>query len=183
MGGQRNTGFRLSMARIESFPPLVRGGARVLILGSMPGEASLRAGQYYAHPRNLFWRLMGEIYGPAVGPQQPYAQRTQALLAHGVAVWDVLGSCEREGSLDSAIRNDSIVVNDFSGFLQCWPTITQICFNGGLAERSFVRQVRPHLLAAGIALPALLRLPSSSPAHAAVSWADKLAAWQAALAG
>lgn len=168
------------MPRIHSFAPLVGPGARILILGSMPGEASLRAGQYYAHPRNLFWRVMGEHCG--AGPDLPYPERCARLLAHGIALWDVLGSCERPGSLDAAIERESVITNDFVHFFRTWPEIQRLLFNGSMAESSFRRHVQPELYAAGLPARPATRLPSTSPAHAAVSWADKLAAWQLALA-
>ena len=169
------------MTAVRSFPPLVAAGARVLVLGSMPGTASLRAGEYYAHPRNAFWPLMADLL--QIGRDWPYAQRTAALTAAGVALWDVIAGCRRPGSLDAAIVAESVVVNDFSAFFTVHREIRQIFFNGAAAEAAFRRHFRavPELLA----LPQQ-RLPSTSPAHAALSYAAKLAAWRAlpaALAG
>ena len=160
---------------ITSFPPLSRPGARALILGSMPGVASLAAQQYYAHPRNHFWPIMANIAG--FDPSAPYAQRVEALTGAGFAVWDVLQSCVRPGSLDSAIQAGTRVPNDFAGFLATQPGITCVCFNGTEAQNSFTRHVLPGLSLEGVEC---VRLPSTSPAHA-VAFAKKLAAWRAAL--
>ena len=162
------------MARIRSFPPVADTNANVLILGSMPGNESLRQNQYYAHPQNDFWKIMGDLVGAT--PQLPYAQRLAALKSSGIALWDVLASCVREGSLDADIRAEA--ANDFTVFFARHPHITQVFFNGGKAEqcfRKFVqgKQVLPPL--------ALHRLPSTSPAHAGMRYADKLQAWRVAL--
>lgn len=161
------------MTLIRSFPPIADASARILILGSMPGEESLRAMQYYAHPRNAFWKLMGEFFD--AGPQLPYEQRTQQLKKSGVALWDVLASCVRKGSLDSAIAADSITPNDFQKFFAVHRKVTQIFFNGATAERSFRMHVLPGLTAQPLQFT---RLPSTSPAHAALSHAQKRTAWQ-----
>lgn len=166
------------MSRVESFAPLSAPDARVLILGSMPGTASLAAGEYYAHPRNAFWSIIEAVFG--IRRDRPYAQRCRQLVGHGVAVWDVLAQCRRPGSLDASIERDSMVVNDFDGFLAAHPGVARICFNGATAEQVFRRRV---LSASGTRLAdiALLRLPSTSPAHAAMSVAQKVEHWQAAL--
>jgi len=156
---------------VRSFAPLFRADARVLVLGSMPGAASLAAAQYYAHPRNAFWPIMGALFG--AGPELPYAQRLERLAAAGVALWDVIGCCERAGSLDSAIAPASVEPNDLAGLFAACPAIGHVFFNGTTAATLFRRhcpnQARP--------LP-LARLPSTSPAHAGRNFADKLAAWQ-----
>lgn len=164
------------MPLIRSFPPLENAKARVLILGSMPGKASLAARQYYAHPRNAFWPIMATVTG--VAPERPYAERTRGLQAAGIALWDVLAACARGGSLDADIDPGSIVVNDFAGFFARHPALTQVFFNGAMAEQSFRRHVAPALGARALHLH---RLPSTSPAHAGLSPAAKTAAWQAAL--
>lgn len=159
------------------FPPVANGAARLLILGSMPGQASLLAGQYYAHPRNAFWRIMGDLLG--AGPELPYPQRLARLQAAGVALWDVIAACERGGSLDADIVGRSVRANDFSAFLAVHRSIERIFFNGAAAEASFRRHVLPALADRSLALH---RLPSTSPAHAARSYADKLAAWSVIVA-
>lgn len=156
----------------RSFPPIVGHEARVLVLGSMPGLASLAAQQYYAHPRNAFWPIMGELFGAA--PQLPYAERVQRLLAARVAVWDVLGACVRPGSLDSDIQSEGMEVNDFGGFLARHPGIARIYFNGAKAEQLFVSLAMP-LLPVELRLK---RLPSTSPANAGMRLAQKLEAWR-----
>lgn len=163
------------MRRVRSFPPLEDRHARVLILGSMPGAASLAAGQYYAHPRNHFWPIMGRLFG--AGPDLPYAKRVSRLKSSGIAVWDVLESCVRPGSLDADIEEGSIAVNDFAGFFDAHPGIGAVFFNGAKAEAAYRRHVLKGLPAAAGALPAL-RLPSTSPAHAALSLDRKLALWE-----
>jgi len=158
---------------VRSFAPLFRADARVLVLGSMPGTASLAAAQYYAHPRNAFWPIMGALFG--AGPELPYAQRLERLASAGVALWDVIGRCARAGSLDSAIAPASIEANDFAGLFAACPGSGHVFFNGTAAETAFRRHVRGR-----IALPPLhfARLPSTSPAHAARGLEAKLAAWQ-----
>jgi len=143
----------------------------VLVLGSMPGAASLLAGQYYAHRQNRFWPFMGVLVG--AHPVLPYAQRLQRLGSAGIAVWDVIANCRREGSLDSAIRDET--VNDFDLFLARHPGVATVLFNGAKAETTFVRRVLPTLAGAELRR---LRLPSTSPANASQTDAAKLAAWR-----
>lgn len=162
--------------RIESFLPIARHDARILILGSMPGEASLAAGEYYAHPRNAFWPILADLLGFAA--DAPYARRVRALEQAHVAVWDVLHSCIRPGSLDADIECDSLQVNDFGHFLAQHPAITHVFFNGSTAETCFRRHVLR--LLAGRSLQ-FARLPSTSPAHAARSLSAKREAWRAIL--
>lgn len=163
---------------VESFPPLFNGSAHVLILGSMPGMASLSAGQYYAHPRNAFWRIMRGIFG--IDESLPYSHRTTALLNQGLAVWDVLKACVRQGSLDSDIVSHSIVANDFKTLFEQCPAIRKIVFNGSTAEQTYIRHVLPTLDSKHAAIPAV-RLPSTSPAHAGLDFEGKLNAWRNAL--
>lgn len=158
---------------VRSFPPLAAPDARALILGSMPGVESLRAGQYYAHPRNAFWRIMGDLVGAS--PDLPYAARVRRLKQSRIAVWDVLAACAREGSLDSAIDEDSVIPNDLVTFLSRHKAIGHVFFNGATAERCFRRHVAPGLESGSLRL---LRLPSTSPAHAARSYREKLAQWR-----
>lgn len=166
------------MPQVQSFAPIADARARVLILGSMPGNASLAAGQYYAHAQNLFWRILGEITGAA--PSLPYATRARALKASGIALWDVLESCAREGSLDSAIDDATLRANDFASFYRAHPRIAQVFFNGAKAETCYRKHVLP-LLADGPATPGYQRLPSTSPANASMSRAHKHSVWTQAL--
>lgn len=164
------------MNHCASFPPVAESNARVLILGSMPGTKSLQAQQYYAHPNNSFWKIMGLLCGFDAGA--PYEHRLAALTQSGIALWDVLQSCARTGSLDSAIEADSVVVNDFSAFFEQHPHIEMVCFNGAAAERYYTRHALPTLAPSPLRY---VRLPSTSPAHAALAFANKLAVWRAAL--
>ena len=161
------------MATIQSFPPIADANARILILGSMPGRVSLDAGEYYAHPRNQFWPIMAELLQR--GPWPDYPAKIQALHHAKIALWDVMQSCYRPGSLDAAIVQDSIVANDFNRFFKAYPYIQQVFFNGTAAERAFQRLVLPSLVKQTLALK---KLPSTSPAHAAMSYAQKLASWR-----
>ena len=163
-------------ARAKSFPPVVAPDARILILGSMPGTASLAATQYYAHPYNQFWRILGQICG--AGPELAYPMRLERLRMHGIALWDVLDSCVRPGSLDSAIEHHSAVANDIPGLWRAAAHIRRICCNGATAFHGTRRYFGDELDALGVTV---LRLPSTSPANAGWSFERKLAAWRAAL--
>ena len=147
----------------------------MLILGSMPGKKSLEQNQYYANPQNAFWKIMGELVGAK--PEIPYEERLRLLKSSGIALWDVLASCERKTSLDSHIRKES--ANDFSSFFARHPRITQVFFNGSKAEQCFRKFVQDKQV-----LPPLkfCRLPSTSPAHAGMRYEDKLQAWRAVAA-
>lgn len=164
------------MPYVHSFPPIENRKARLLILGSMPGRASLTANKYYAHPQNAFWPIMGALVG--ADPALPYRTRVAALRAAGIALWDVLASCEREGSLDADIRHDSVVVNDFASFFAAHPKITDVLFNGGMAETCFRRYVAPVIDSTSLRFA---RMPSTSPANASLSRGRKLDAWRTAL--
>jgi hypoxanthine-DNA glycosylase len=166
------------MSTINGFAPVSSPDAELLILGSMPGVASLRQQQYYAHARNAFWPIVAKLYG--FSPENAYAERCRALLARRVAVWDVLQSCTRPGSLDASIVPSSVQVNDFGAFFKSHPAIRLICFNGGAAEQAYRRHVLP-TLADPVASIALRRLPSTSPAHAAMNLQEKTRAWRDAL--
>ncbi len=162
------------MPHIRSFRPVSDADARVLILGSMPGKESLKQHQYYAHPQNAFWKIMGKLVGAQ--PSLPYQERLRLLQSSGIALWDVLASCERESSLDAHIRKEK--ANDFTSFFALYPHITHVFFNGTKAEQSFNRFVLEKQK-----LPPLTfrRLPSTSPAHAGMRYADKLQAWKVAI--
>jgi double-stranded uracil-DNA glycosylase len=164
---------------LTSFEPVIDTNATVLILGSMPGSRSLRIGQYYGHPQNLFWPFMEEILG--VPRALPYGERLLALQAAGIALWDVLAECEREGSLDAAIIPASEQPNDFAWLLTTYPNIARVCFNGAKAANAFARHVTPTLAPAIHNRLTLIPLPSTSPANRAMPTADKLTRWRAAL--
>lgn len=155
----------------SAFPPNVDPNTRLLILGSLPGDASIARGEYYAHPSNAFWWLMGEVTGEEALPALPYAERLARLAIHHIGLWDVIGSARRNGSLDTAIRDAT--VRDLAAFTATLPALAAIGFNGGEAARRGRRQL------AGIDRYALIDLPSSSAAHAGRSRADKRAAWLA----
>lgn len=165
-------------ATLVGLPPIVGAGARALVLGSMPGEASLAAGQYYAHPQNAFWKVFDALLG--AGPELDYAARVDVLVRAGVAVWDVVRSCERQGSLDSAIVRGSVVVNDFGAFVAAHPQLRLVVCNGATARSFFARYVAPHQGEA-VARLRVVQAPSTSPAHASMSLRAKIAAWSEAL--
>ena len=151
---------------------MARSDARLLILGSMPGQASLAACNYYAHPRNAFWPIMATLLGfPA---DSPIHDRYTALRNAGIALWDVLQECERRGSLDSAIQAHSAVDNDFGSFFQAHSQITWVIFNGTQAEKFFCRVRKTQTISCHLNYQ---RLPSTSPANAGTTFAQKLSAW------
>jgi double-stranded uracil-DNA glycosylase len=160
----------------QGFAPIARRDARVLVLGSLPGQESLRRRQYYAQPRNAFWPIMGALCG--AGPELPYRARARRLTACGVALWDVCRTACRAGSLDASIVPASVVVNDFGGFLARHPRVRLVCFNGRTAAALYRRHVLPGLAPRLRAL-ATLELPSTSPAHAALALPAKLERWRA----
>jgi double-stranded uracil-DNA glycosylase len=162
------------MATVRSFEPVAQRDARVLILGSMPGIVSLEQNQYYAHPRNLFWPIMGELFG--AGPALPYKKRLHILQAHGVALWDVVKQCYRPGALDSDIEEASIIANDFTSFFAAHQEIRRIYFNGSKARQAFIKYVSPGLT--GLENIELIRLPSTSPANASIPAGKKLEDWR-----
>lgn len=156
-------------ARLHGLPPLVSGHTRMLVLGSFPSAASLARQQYYAHPQNAFWRLLQTMWPASPMPgADAYPQRCDWLLDKGLGLWDVYASCEREGSLDSAIRQPQ--VNDLAGLLRRCPELRLIAHNGGESFRH-ARVTR------ALGLP-VYRLPSTSPANASWSFERKLAAWR-----
>ena len=155
----------------QGFAPVAAHNAHILILGSMPGLASLDAAQYYAFPRNAFWKIMGDLFG--AGPELDYQSRLNTLTYRGIALWDVIGACHRPSSLDSDISNDGLVTNDFRSFFKQHPQISHVYFNGQKAAGLFKRKVMPDLTDQF----EYCTLPSTSPAHAAKNYAEKLAAW------
>ncbi|NGM48863.1 DNA-deoxyinosine glycosylase [Caulobacter sp. 602-2] len=152
----------------RGFPPVVDPDVRLLVLGSLPGDASLAAAQYYGHPRNGFWRLVGAAIEQDL-PALPYEARLAALLAAGVGLWDVHAEAVRPGSLDAAIKDAAD--NDLLGLIDSLPRLRAVAFNGGAAAKAGARLLagRPDL--------ALVPLPSSSPAHAAMGFEAKREAW------
>ena len=157
------------------FPPIASRDATTLILGSLPGRKSLEMQQYYAHPQNAFWKLMGAIFG--AGPALPYARRVRMLTVQGIALWDVLAAAERPGSLDSSIVHASATVNDFESFFRSHSRIRRVFFNGRKAEEMYRRFALPKL---GSSFPQIRyeTLPSTSPAHAGMTFAGKLESWR-----
>ncbi len=162
------------MKAIEGFPAVSHASATVLVLGSMPGKASLSAQQYYAHPRNAFWKIAEALFG--IASSDPYPERLRQLTAKRVALWDVMRACHRQSSLDSDIVEDSIVPNDFVAFFDSHPNIERVYFNGAKAESAYRKHVAPGL-AKGDSIT-YCRLPSTSPAHASLSLEQKVAAWK-----
>jgi double-stranded uracil-DNA glycosylase len=163
------------MNRVESFPAFATATSRILILGTMPGKLSLAQQQYYAHPRNAFWPIIGELF--AIDPRSEYKNRTAQLAAANVALWDVLRSCVRDGSLDTAIEPSSMVANTVAELLTAHPSIQRIAFNGATAAKLYRRHIQPMLTTAHANIE-YFYLPSTSPAHAGMSYENKLNAWR-----
>lgn len=159
-----------------SFPPLVEASPTMLILGTMPGIASLQAQQYYAHPRNAFWPIMAIVYGFDVSLS--YDERCSQLMQNDVAVWDVLAACHRPGSLDQHIDQKTAQPNDFLSFFKRYRNVKHVCFNGQKAANLFKKHVLPDLDKSCIDMTTL---PSTSPAHASLSFEQKLIVWESAL--
>ena len=156
--------------RLTGLPPVIDKRARVLILGSFPSAASLAAQQYYAHPQNKFWPILGAVLEQPL-QKMDYAARIAAVQAAGIAIWDVFAACSRDGSLDTAIRD--AMPNSLASLRDSAPALRRICFNGRMAARR-IREVE------ALGFEALV-LPSTSPAHAGMSLAEKLARWRTAL--
>jgi TDG/mug DNA glycosylase family protein len=161
------------------FGSVARADARVLILGSLPGQVSLARGEYYAQPQNSFWRIMGDLVGAS--RDVPYHRRLRLLKENRIALWDVCAAGERSGSLDSAIRIATVEASDLAAFLSAHPGIGVICFNGRKAKEIYDRLV----LQKSLPLFERIRhevLPSTSPAHAAMTYEQKLLRWRSVLA-
>lgn len=161
---------------LRGLPPQIAADCRILVLGSMPGDASLWARQYYAHPRNRFWPLLAQICG--FDPALAYTQRLAALQAAGFGLWDVIGQCRRAGSLDSAIVRGSEVVNPINERLPALPQLRAIALNGGKAAQAFGRHLQPRLQAGTLAGIDVLALPSTSPANAGFSLERLSQSWR-----
>ena len=159
----------------ECFAPIGRPDAELLILGSLPGRKSLEMQQYYAHPQNAFWKLIEQLYDAS--PSLPYMQRVEILTANRIALWDVLAAAERPGSLDSSIVHASARANDFAAFYRGHPLIRHVYFNGRKAEELYGRFVMPGLSSEFAAIR-YESMPSTSPAHAGMAFAEKLARWK-----
>jgi TDG/mug DNA glycosylase family protein len=157
------------------FGAISRPDALVLILGTLPGKVSLETGEYYAQPRNAFWRIMAELVGPS--PEPCYEHRKRQLIERGIALWDVLASGYRAGSLDSAIQLSTAVPNDFTAFFNTHKNIQLICFNGGRAAKIYKDKVLSDLPVNMQRIPRQV-LPSTSPAHAAMRFEQKLSCWR-----
>jgi len=158
----------------SGFPPVAGRGARVLVLGSLPSRQSLALRQYYGNPQNAFWRIMGDLFG--AGPDLPYAERSARLVHSGVALWDVLQSSIRPGSLDAAIQLESARANDFAAFFADNPEIATVFFNGRKAAELYARLVAAEG-SGNIEALRCMTLPSTSPAHAALPYEEKLRRW------
>lgn len=156
------------------FPPVCTGSDLVLILGSFPGRLSLERDEYYGHPRNSFWPIMGRLLG--FDAKIDYFGRIAHLKYHRIALWDALSSCSRDGSLDSSIQKSTKVVNDFDSFFENNRSIHTIFFNGSLAQSEFKKAImtKPKILDRQLSL---CRLPSTSPAMATLDFEQKLRAW------
>jgi hypoxanthine-DNA glycosylase len=159
----------------ECFPPIAARDAATLILGSLPGRKSLQMQQYYAHPQNAFWKLVAAIFD--AGSSLPYTRRVKILTANQIALWDVLAAAERPGSLDSSIVSASAQANDFATFFRAHPHIRRVLFNGRKSEELYYRFVMPGL-SADFADMRYVAMPSTSPAHAGMTFAEKLERWR-----
>ena len=153
------------------FAPVARVDARVVILGSLPGKRSIEANEYYAHPRNAFWQIMAELFAVTGS----YDERCESLKNRRVAVWDVLQNSIRPGSLDADIQVDTARVNDFETFFTNNKAIERVCFNGQKAAKIFASKAKGDLDRFNLRLQTL---PSTSPAHAAMSFDEKLDLWR-----
>ncbi|MGI9206169.1 MAG: DNA-deoxyinosine glycosylase [Woeseiaceae bacterium] len=167
------------MSATIGFPPICGSSPRVLILGSLPSRKSVELGQYYGHPQNAFWRIMGDMVD--AGPDIPYKERAALLESRYIAVWDVLASSVRPGSMDAAIVGETANANDFSGFLGQHTEIRLVCFNGQAAEKYFRKLVSSNTRRDFVGI-VFQTLPSTSPAYAAMPYSEKLKLWSATLA-
>ena len=168
------------MNRSTGLTMIAGAGAWVLVLGTLPSVLSLRRAEYYANPQNVFWRIMGRIVG--AGPELDYADRVQRLIEAGIALWDVCHAAHRLGSLDVAIRSETIVTNDFRRFFREHPRIGLVCLNGAKAAALYERRVLP-MLSSEMQSIERIRLPSTSPAHTRMTFEGKLSSWQRAITG
>lgn len=163
------------MSTVTGFPPIADNNAIILILGSMPSIRSLEDQQYYAHPRNSFWYIMTKLLGDK--SDLDYAERKALLLHNKIALWDVLNTCQRKGSLDSSIKNKSTIVNDFNKFFAEHPLIKAVYFNGTRAQQEYNKHVLAVIDEKFSAIE-YMRLPSTSPAMASLNREQKLQQWK-----
>jgi len=159
---------------ITSFSPIAALDAKILILGSVPGVASLEKQEYYAHPRNSFWNIIAQLTDSP--PLLTYEQKKAVLIENEIALWDVLKHCQREGSLDSSIQSQSIVINDFESFFKTHRLIRAVLFNGTKAQQEYNKRVVP-IISPQFDQLTYYRLPSTSPAMAQLSRQEKLQQW------
>lgn len=162
------------MTASAGFAPLAGAGARVLILGSLPSQQSLQSREYYGNPRNAFWRIMGDLL--KAGPGLSYRQRCELLVKNGIAVWDVLQTSVRPGSLDANIDMNTVVANDFASFYAQQADLSLVCFNGQKSA-SLYKQLVMRRLSDKLLHLRYVSLPSTSPAFAAMNYAGKLQRW------
>ncbi len=162
----------------QGFEPVSRADARYLILGTLPGAVSIKKGEYYAQRGNAFWRIMERLIG--VSHELPYASRKLRVIENGIALWDVCASAHRLGSLDAAIRSSTCVENDFQSFFSIHTRVGLICFNGAKAEDLYCDKVLPRLAPDLREIPRK-RLPSTSSAHARMSFDQKALRWSTVL--
>lgn len=163
---------------VQSFAPVIAPQCHTLILGSMPGERSLAVGEYYGHPRNAFWPIMGQLFD--FSTSLSYAERLEKLNRAGIALWDVMASCERTGSLDTSIVGASITPNAIVELLINYPDIQRIILNGAAAATTFRKHIVPRMAALNIRRT-VLQAPSTSPAHASLRQEEKLRIWESLL--
>ena len=167
----------IHMTDISSgFAPIASTDATVLILGSLPSQQSLRKREYYGNPQNAFWQVMGELFD--AGPEIPYVKRTEKLRCHGIAVWDVLQSSVRSGSMDAAIDLTTAIPNDFQAFFEEHPMLALLCFNGKKAAELYRRLVAPQGISAFDNIEYRI-MPSTSPAYASMNLDEKVRHWSA----
>ena len=164
----------LSHSFATGFAPIAAPDANVLILGSLPSQLSLQKQEYYGNPQNAFWRVMGELFG--AGPDLTYTNRARTLQQNGIAVWDVLKSSVRPGSMDAAIDLSTARPNDFPAFFDAHPDIELVCFNGKKARELYERLVAPQI-GGNIDKLEYKSMPSTSPAYASMSFEEKVRQW------
>lgn len=165
---------RVDSTRVRSIEPIIGQNPRIIILGSMPGIISIKAAQYYANPRNLFWNVLADLFG--IDIDVSYESRVEQMRALPIILWDTLKACHREGSLDSKILNTDIEANDITALLKQFPTVQAIAFNGGASAKYFDRLVKPQL-PKDLDIE-LFKMPSTSPANAGMTREHKLELWR-----